>query len=185
MRAHGFRGGELVAQPALQCVGVHLRRGRDARPLDHRQQRPHHACQQRMTVGISRAEMRLDRRHADRLQPRAGEDLPQAWTERRLFTSPRRPARAVAWATASGARSRPTTSPLEPTTSAATNDISPAPEPSPDAGQPSSGPDQSNGKCLLDRPGQLHLKPNASTSSASAVAHVAICPGPTSAPGAL
>jgi hypothetical protein len=31
--------------------------------------------------------------------------------------------------------------------------------------QASSAPDQSKGKCLLDRPGQLHLRPNASTSS--------------------
>ena len=51
--------------------------------------------------------------------------------------------------------------------------------------QAASGPDQAKGKCLLDRPGQLHLKPKASTTSSVAVAHVAICPGPTSAPGAL
>ena len=49
----------------------------------------------------------------------------------------------------------------------------------------SSGPDQSKGKCLLERPGQLHLNPNASTSSSVAVAQVATWPGPTSAPGAL
>src|SRR5918996_2252220 len=49
----------------------------------------------------------------------------------------------------------------------------------------SSGPDQSNGKCLLDRPGQLNLKPNASTSASLTVAQVAIWPGPTSAPGGL
>lgn len=40
----------------------------------------------------------------------------------------------------------------------------------PRSGQASSGPDHSKGKCLLDRPGQLHLKPNASTSSSMAVA---------------
>src|SRR5215207_3458209 len=58
-------------------------------------------------------------------------------------------------------------------------------DPAPPAFQASSGPDQSNGKCLLDRPGQLNLKPNASTSASLTVAQVAIWPGPTSAPGGL
>ena len=40
----------------------------------------------------------------------------------------------------------------------------------------SSGPDQSKGKCLLERPGQLHLNPNASTSSSVAVPQVATWP---------
>jgi hypothetical protein len=45
------------------------------------------------------------------------------------------------------------------------------------------GPDRT--KPEHDRPGQLHLNPNASTSSSFAVAQVATWPGPTSAPGAL
>ena len=48
-----------------------------------------------------------------------------------------------------------------------------------------SGPLQSNGKCLLERPAQSQLKPKPSARSAVAVPQVAICPGPTSAPGAL
>ena len=41
------------------------------------------------------------------------------------------------------------------------------------------------GRQLLERPGQLHFRPNASTSSSLAVPQVATWPGPTSAPGAL
>jgi ADP-ribose pyrophosphatase YjhB (NUDIX family) len=50
-------------------------------------------------------------------------------------------------------------------------------------GHASSGPDQSNGKCLHDWAGQPHVKRNTSTSSSFAVAQVPIWPGPTSAPG--
>jgi hypothetical protein len=44
------------------------------------------------------------------------------------------------------------------------------PDPVPPEFQASSGPDQSNGQCLLDRPGQQKLKPNASTSASLTVA---------------
>src|ERR671931_2373465 len=50
------------------------------------------------------------------------------------------------------------------------------------------GPLHSNGICLLDLPFLSHLKPIASTSSATAFPHVATAPaapGPTSLPGGL
>jgi hypothetical protein len=47
------------------------------------------------------------------------------------------------------------------------------------------GPLQLNGICLLDLPFLSHLNPIASTSSATAVPHVATPPGSTSLPGGL
>ena len=48
-----------------------------------------------------------------------------------------------------------------------------------------SGPDQSNGMCLLDLPSASHFSPKASTLCVVALPQVATCPTPTSEPGAF
>src|SRR6478609_6095190 len=48
-----------------------------------------------------------------------------------------------------------------------------------------SGPDQSKEMCLLDLPSASHFSPKASTLCVVALPQVAICPGPTSEPGAF